>query len=190
MFNVPPVVLATVAALLLVHAVRMLLLTDAQDNRLLLSFAFIPARYVSTPQSALLPGGFGAGLWTFFSYAFLHANLLHLGFNLAWLLPFGSALARRFGAWQFTIFMLVTAAAGALADFAANPAALEPMIGASAAIAGAMAGAMRFIFQKGGPLELWRQGIGDGETYRLPAPRSPRRCATCASCCFWQPGSA
>ena len=42
MFNVPPVVLATVAVLVLVHALRMLVLTEAEDVRFLLTFAFIP----------------------------------------------------------------------------------------------------------------------------------------------------
>src|ERR1700761_5661808 len=100
MFNVPPVVLATVAILLLVHALRMLVLSDAEDVRFLLTFAFIPARYdANLVAGGSFPGGFGADLWTFFTYAFLHADLLHIGLNVAWLVPFGSALARRFGAW-------------------------------------------------------------------------------------------
>ena len=40
MFNVPPVVVATVVVLLLVHALRMLVLTDAEDQQFLLTFAF------------------------------------------------------------------------------------------------------------------------------------------------------
>jgi membrane associated rhomboid family serine protease len=43
------------------------------------------------------------------------------------------------------------------------------MIGASAAISGAMAAAMRFMFQPGGPLDTWRDGARDGEAYRVPA---------------------
>ena len=35
------------------------------------------------------------------TYSLLHANLSHIGFNVLWLLPFGSALARRFGAIRF-----------------------------------------------------------------------------------------
>ena len=89
-FNVPPVVIATVAVLVLVHVVRLWALSDEQDAEFLLTFAFIPARYDSgVLAGAALPGGFGAELWTFFTYAFLHADLLHLGLNLAWLLPFG-----------------------------------------------------------------------------------------------------
>ncbi len=169
MFNVPPVVVATVAVLLLVHALRMLVLTDAEDLRFLLTFAFIPARY-GTDQVVVgsLPGGFGADLWTFFTYAFLHADLLHIGLNLAWLLPFGTALARRFGTWRYVAFMLVVAAAGAFAHLISHPGAMVPMIGASAAISGAMAAALRFVFQKGGPLGLWR-GEHDDNAYRVPA---------------------
>jgi len=169
MFNVPPVVVATVAVLVLAHAFRMLILTDAEDLQFLLTFAFIPARYdTDLLAGGAFPGGFGADLWTFFSYAFLHADLLHMGLNVAWLLPFGSALARRFGALRYVAFMLVVAAAGAFAHLITHRGAMVPMIGASAAISGAMAAALRFVFQKGGPLELWRGGA-NGDAYRVPA---------------------
>ncbi len=169
MFNVPPAVVATVAVLVLVHALRVLVLTDAEDLRFLLTFAFIPARYdIDLIVGGSFPGGFGADLWTFFTYAFLHADLLHIGVNLAWLLPFGTALARRFGTWRYVAFMLVVAAAGAFAHLVSHPGAVIPMIGASAAIAGAMAAALRFVFQQGGPLGLWR-GENNGDAYRVPA---------------------
>jgi membrane associated rhomboid family serine protease len=169
MFNVPPVVVATVAVLVIVHALRMLILTDAEDLRFLLTFAFIPARYGLTPVAGgVFPGGFGADLWTFFTYAFLHADLLHIGINVAWLLPFGTALARRFGAWRYVAFMLAVAAAGAFAHLVTHRGAMVPMIGASAAISGAMAAALRFVFQQGGPLGLLRGGSND-EAYRVPA---------------------
>lgn len=170
-FNVPPVVLATVAVLVLIHAIRAMALSPAADDRLVLTFAFIPARYSTDPLvSGLFPGGFGADLWTFFTYAFLHADLMHIGLNLAWLIPFATALARRFGAWRYVAFMLVTAAAGALAQVLATPGLQVPMIGASAAISGAMAAAMRFMFQKNGPLERWgHTGASAAEVYRVPA---------------------
>jgi membrane associated rhomboid family serine protease len=169
-FNVPPVVITTVAVLIAVHLFRMFALTPNEDDQFVLTFAFIPARYsTNSLAGGSFPGGFGADLWTFFTYAFLHADLLHIGLNLAWLIPFGTALARRFGAWRYVVFMLVTAAAGALAQFISNPQAAVPMIGASAAISGAMAAAMRFMFQPKGPLETWRDGARDGEAYRVPA---------------------
>jgi membrane associated rhomboid family serine protease len=148
----------------------MFALGSGEDDRFVLTFAFIPARYSTDPAvSGAFPGGFGADLWTFFTYAFLHADMLHIGLNLAWLIPFGTALARRFGALRYVLFMLVTAAAGALAQLVSSPGSPAPMIGASAAVSGAMAAAMRFIFQQHGPLETWRDGAGDGEAYRVPA---------------------
>jgi membrane associated rhomboid family serine protease len=167
MFNVPPVVIATAAALILVHVLRMVALTDEQDVQFLLTFAFIPARYGADFVDGSLPGGFGADLWTFFTYAFIHADLMHLGLNLAWLLPFGTALARRFGVWRFATFMLVMSAAGALAHLLSHLGAMVPMIGASAAVSGAMAAAMRFVFQRGGPLGMLRD-TSEG-AYRIPA---------------------
>lgn len=167
-FNVPLVVVATVGALVLVHAFRTLVLTDEQDVDFLLTFAFIPARYGSNAGAlGAFPGGFAADLWTFFTYAFIHADLMHLGLNLAWLIPFGTALARRFGAWRYIVFMLVMAAIGALAHLVTHLGALEPMIGASAAISGAMAAAMRFVFQPGGAVAHWRDR--SDAAYRIPA---------------------
>lgn len=168
--NIPRIVLATIAVLVGVHLFRMFALSGAEDDRFVLTFAFIPARYSTDPTvSGSFPGGFGADLWTFFTYSLLHADILHIGLNLAWLIPFGTALARRFGAWRYVLFMLVTAAAGALAQLVSSPGSAAPMIGASAAVSGAMAAAMRFIFQPHGPLETWRDGAGDGEAYRVPA---------------------
>jgi len=168
-FNLPPAVVATAAALIGIHALRALVLTEDQDAQFLLTFAFIPARYdIDLVAGGAFPGGFGADFWTFFTYAFLHADLLHIGLNLAWLLPFGAALARRFGTWRYTAFMLVVAAAGAFAHLISHPGAMVPMIGASAAISGAMAAALRFVFQPGGPLGLWR-GVSNGHAYRVPA---------------------
>jgi membrane associated rhomboid family serine protease len=162
-FNIPASVVATVALLALVHAVRVWVLTPEQELRFLLLFSFIPARYDATVlPGGILPGGWAAEVWTFLTYALIHADWTHLGFNALWLLPFGSALARRFGALRFYAFLAVTAAAGALAHLVTHSGQLVPMIGASAAISGTMAAASRFAFQPGGPLVSWRdQHEGD-----------------------------
>jgi membrane associated rhomboid family serine protease len=166
-FNVPLAVVLTAGVLILIHLLRIYVLTEEADARFVLTFAFIPARYDIDFVEGSLPGGFGADLWTFFSYAFLHADYLHLGLNLAWLLPFGTALARRFGPWRYAVFMLVMSAAGALAHLISHIGAPEPMIGASAAISGAMAAAMRFVFEAGGPVGALRDY--DEAAYRVPA---------------------
>ena len=168
LFNIPRVVIAVLALLALVHAVRTLLLSDDQDIEFLLSFAFIPARYdTSVVLGGALPGGFGAELWTFVSYSLIHADWTHFGVNAIWLLPFGSAVARRFGALRFLAFFAVTAAVGAGLHLATHAGEQFPMIGASAAVSGLMAAAMRFAFQRGGPLNMLRSD--DEQSYRVPA---------------------
>lgn len=166
-FNVPLVVIATIGAISLVHAARTLFLSREVDLEFLLLFAFIPARYEPTLlQGGILPGGWGADLWTFVSYAFIHADVTHLVVNAVWLLAFGSPLARRFGAARFLVFLAVTSAAGAVAHLVVHREELQPMIGASAGISGAMAAAMRFMFQRGGP--MFGRGAG-ASAYRIPA---------------------
>jgi membrane associated rhomboid family serine protease len=169
-FNIPPVVLAVLAVLVLVHLVRVLLLTEQQDIEFLLTFAFIPARYDNTVLlGGTLPGG-GADVWTFVTYALIHADWTHFVVNAVWLLPFGSAVARRFGTPRFLAFLAVTSAAGAGLHLATHPGEQYPMIGASAAISGTMAAAMRFAFQRGGPLgTLGMLRGGDDRAYRVPA---------------------
>jgi membrane associated rhomboid family serine protease len=130
-------------------------------------FGFIPKRYDSTLLAITFPGGTGAKIWSFFTYSLLHANLSHLGFNVLWLLPFGSALARRFGATRFFLFMAVTAAAGALAHLVTHEHAVAPMIGASASVSGTMAAAIRFAFVRGSFLSF-SHGDADAAA-RVPA---------------------
>jgi membrane associated rhomboid family serine protease len=168
LFNIPTVVVAVLAVLALIHVVRTLLLTNDQDIEFLLTFAFIPVRYdTSVVLGGVLPGGFGAEVWTFVTYSLIHASWTHLGMNAIWLLPFGSAVARRFGTVRFLVFFAVTAAAGAALHLATHAGEQYPMIGASAAISGTMAAAMRFAFQRGGPLGMLRGD--DDAAYRVPA---------------------
>jgi membrane associated rhomboid family serine protease len=166
-FNIPFVIVALVLVLVLVHGVFVLVLSEEQTDELLLLFAFLPARYDATV--AMLPGGWGAWIWTFVTYAFIHGNLTHLIFNLLWLIAFGTPVARRFGTARFLVFFAATAAAGAAAHLATHFGETQPtiVIGASAAVSGAMAAAMRFAFQRGGPLGLLRSG--DESAYRVPA---------------------
>jgi membrane associated rhomboid family serine protease len=168
MFNVPPVVAALIAALALVHAARVYLLSARQEIEFLLLFSFIPARYdPDVLAQDALPGGSAADAWTFVTYALIHGDVAHLGINAIWLLAFGSAVARRFGPWRFLFFFALTAAAGAAAHLMTHAGEFVPMVGASAAISGYMAAAIRFAFQGGGPLDLWR--AHDMRSYQVPA---------------------
>lgn len=164
--TLPGALTAYVLLLAVIHAVRMPLPFDV-DDLVIETFGFIPKRYDSTLLDVTFPGGAGAKVWTFVTYSLLHANLSHIGFNVLWLLPFGSALARRFGAARFYLFMAVTAAAGALAHLVTHEHAVAPMIGASASVSGTMAAAIRFAFVRGSFLSFSR---GDADAAaKVPA---------------------
>ena len=166
-FNVPAIVLAIIGIFVLVQGGEQLLLSSEEDIAFLYYFAFIPARYDSSLPAGSFPGGVGAEIWTFVTYAFIHGDITHLAMNSVWFLPFGSAVARRFGNLRVTAFFITTAAAGALAHLVAHRGELVPMIGASAAVSGFMAGAIRFAFQRGGPLTMFRSE--DPTAYLVPA---------------------
>ena len=166
-FNLPPVIVALSAILIAVHVARQFL-SQESDLNVLLWTAFLPARYSHVPVlNGLMPGGLAADIWTFVTYSFLHGDWIHLGVNLIWFLAFGSAVAWRFGAPRFLAFCAVTAAAGAAVHLLFHFGDIAPLVGASAAISGAMAAAVRFAFEAGGPLGAWRNS--GPEAFRVPA---------------------
>jgi membrane associated rhomboid family serine protease len=165
-FNVPGAVLALAVLLVAIHVIQEYFLNERQVDELLTLFAFSPQRYAATAPP-WLPAWWGPQIWTFVSYAFFHANFPHVIFNVIWLVAFGPPIARRFGPERFLVFCAATAAAGAAAHLVTHLGELSPMIGASATVSGAMAAAMRFVFQRGGPLGA----IGHHEqaSYHVPA---------------------
>ncbi len=164
--TLPGALTAYIGLLAIIHVVRMALPPDLEYWTIEL-FGFIPKRYDSTLLATAFPGGAGAKVWTFVTYSLLHANLSHIGFNVLWLLPFGSAVARRFGAFRFFLFMAVTAVAGAMAHLVTHEHGIAPMIGASASVSGAMAAAIRFAFVRGSFLSF-RSGDADAAA-QVPA---------------------
>jgi membrane associated rhomboid family serine protease len=167
-FNLPMVVVASVAILLGIQAIRSLVLNPEQDFQVLLAFAFIPARVIDPAVvGGALPGGEGAALWSFLTYALLHADWSHAIFNVLWLTAFASPLAWRFGPVRFLLFSALGAIGGAALHLALHSGDLVPMVGASAAVSAHMAGASRFVFAAGGPMRTF-QGLG-AAAYRQPA---------------------
>ncbi|MCW5715317.1 MAG: rhomboid family intramembrane serine protease [Bauldia sp.] len=144
-FNIPRVVVGLLAAFLIVHAIRSFFLDPATEQWLLENFAFVPGRYSSVPGADLgaVPG---AGIWSFVSYAFLHADWGHLIVNSVALAAFASPLAFRFGAGRFLAFSAIAAVIGALCSLALRWGDFVPLVGASAMISAHMAGAARFLF--------------------------------------------
>ena len=164
--NIPGGMTAMLAIMIVIFGVRALLPLNT-DQEIIWMFGFVPARYDASVLAGAFPGGFGAEIWTFLTYAFLHADISHIVFNMLWMLPFGSAVARRFGAPRFFLFFAVTAIAGAFAHLVTHQHQVAPMIGASAAVSGLMAAAIRFAFQQGSFLSF-RRGDADAAS-RVPA---------------------
>lgn len=147
-FRAPPVVLWLIAALALAHAARVMS-PPAQSLAIVARYAFVPARYSHAfLESHMVQAG---TLWDqivpFFSYMALHDNFTHLAVNCLWLLAFGPTVARRFGSVLFLIFFVVCGVAGAATHLACNWGSAVPVVGASGAISGLMAAAIRMLPQ-------------------------------------------
>jgi len=142
--NVPRSVAGVAVLLVGVQIVRGLL-PDELDLTVLLALAFIPARYSGAALE--LPGGYLTAVTSFVTYMIVHAGWLHLVVNLLWMLAFGSAVARRMGDAKFLLFSVLCGIAGAFTHLLFHYGDMAPVVGASAAISGQMAGALRFIFQ-------------------------------------------
>ena len=141
-FKLPPVILLLLAIMVGVYAV-LTFSTEATQLRLVNAFGFVPSHYGAGAQHG---DRILALIWPFFTHLFLHGNLAHLVFNSLWLMAVGTPLARRLGPVAFLAFYFVCGALSATAHLAANLGSPIPVIGASGAIAGCMAGAIRVMF--------------------------------------------
>lgn len=194
MFNVPAAIVGIIAVLVAIEAVCQLI-SPSLYLEILQNFAFVPGRFtfafdpdrVYAAFNALVQQGGERGeraeldrfflgdgrplWWTPLTYAFLHGGWLHLGMNSLWFVAFGSAVARRFGTPRFLVFCAVAAIAGAAMHYVTHMSDLQPVVGASAVVSGAMAAAVRFVFQPGAPLgeTLGFAERGEDHAYRLPA---------------------
>ena len=141
-FNLHGAIVVFVAVCVGVHVLRTVVFDGALDRWITLNFAFIPLRY--TPPFFQLDW---PTLISPFSYAFLHGDWIHLGFNMIWLVAFGAPVAYRLG-WTRTIALWVITALGAVALHAAlyigDP---VPLWGASGAVSGFLGAAARFGFR-------------------------------------------
>jgi len=153
-FNAPPVVVWLAAAFLAVHVIFQVA-GERFANWLLLVLAFIPLRLVE--GGSALPGGEIARVTQFVSYGFVHGDWMHLAMNSFWMLAFGSVAARRLGATRFLLFSALAAAVAASFSLVINWGQEMVLVGASGAIAGQMAIAVRLIFAHGGSLRTIMQ---------------------------------
>ena len=106
---------------LLVFLVQNTLFVDSNFTK---AFAFTPLAAWSQP-------------WTFVTYMFLHAGILHLAFNMLVLFVFGSSVEERMGGRKFLLFYILCGIGGAAASFLLMQAMrVTQILGASGAVLG------------------------------------------------------
>ena len=144
-FNVPPitlwVVLAIVAVFALVHLVP-------GFDRQVITFSVVPARFALTLTNPTLPTALIDAV-SLVSHALIHFETLHMLLNAGFLLAFGSFCERVFGRQPYVALLLGSAAGGALTQIATNWGVLLVMFGASGAVSGCMGAMVRILLQPG-----------------------------------------
>ncbi len=94
------------------------------DSNFIKAFAFAPLSAWDQP-------------WTFVTYMFLHAGILHLAFNMLVLFVFGSSVEERMGGRLFFLFYILCGIGGAASSFLLRQAVpVNQIIGASGAVLG------------------------------------------------------
>jgi membrane associated rhomboid family serine protease len=131
----------TLAIAVVTVAAWLLALAFGRLDLLAVAGGFIPARVGGVAGEAL-----PVPVWlTPLTATLVHGNFLHLAFNLLILLFCGRTTEAILGSRGFLFLYLVGAYAAALAQWAPDPRAISPMIGASGAIS-AVLGAYALLF--------------------------------------------
>ncbi len=95
----------------------------------------LPTAVQGVKQSSLL-----APWETVASSMFMHADILHIGFNMLFLAIFGPAVEDAMGRGRFVVFYLLGGLVALAAQVASDPGSTVPVLGASGAIAGVLGG--------------------------------------------------
>gem|GEM_PF-1081110 len=150
-FNTTPTVVALVAVIAALHGVR-LLLPAQWSLELLFVAGFAPSEFLVAVDS--LRDGSGGPIDAFrplilaspLTHAFLHADIFHLGLNLAFLLAFGTAVDRYVGGVRFLALFLLSVLGGAALALVVYlvSGGLVLMVGASGGVSGLFGAFVRF----------------------------------------------
>src|SRR5215208_2964329 len=111
-------------------------------ERLMLTFAVIPARYTQREIAELFT--WSQQVSAFFSSMFLHGGWIHLLGNMWTLWIFGDNVEDRLGRVRYVALYLASGLAAAFLHIITSPGSVIPTVGASGAIAGVMGAYFRF----------------------------------------------
>ena len=158
LINSPPVVLGFIAVLFAIHLALVLAGEDWQIWSQAV-FAFNPLRLLPGTTIAMIPG---SQWWSLLTYAFLHADWIHLVVNSLWLLVFGTPVARLAGPGRFLIVAGASAVGGAVASLFLHWGEDVNLIGASGSVSGLLAASVPIIYGGSTP----KRYLGPGELFR------------------------
>ncbi len=100
----------------------------------------LPLEYYINYIFALYPLHHGFGVWQLITYMFMHANFMHLLFNMLALWMFGMELENTWGSRKFILYYLICGLGAAFTQLFISPmfGAAGPTVGASGAIYGVL----------------------------------------------------
>ncbi|MFO0658620.1 MAG: rhomboid family intramembrane serine protease [Polyangiaceae bacterium] len=106
-------------------------LMGATGGRVIQEYGFVPLRFMADPVGEFFTIG---------TAMFMHGGWLHLIGNMWFLWIFGDNVEDRLGKSRYLAFYLLSGILAAFTQLAIDPASRIPMVGASGAIAGVLAG--------------------------------------------------
>ena len=116
-------------------------LGTAEAEALVMRFGVIPDVIVNGNWASPRSAGGALGSWvTPVTSMFLHGGLLHLGSNMLFLHVFGDNVEDVLGRGKFLLFYLLCGLGAVVGQVLVDPSSMVPMIGASGAISGVLAG--------------------------------------------------
>ncbi len=118
-------------------------LTHPAAEAMVMRFGVIPDVIVHGHWTVLRADGGAVGSWvTPFTSMFLHGGWLHLGSNMLFLHVFGDNVEDALGRLRFLLFYALCGVGAVVGQIVVDPNSMVPMIGASGAISGVLAGYM------------------------------------------------
>ena len=156
----PVVTVGLIVACIAVFLYELTVLSSGGDRglaRLFGDYGLVPAKLTG------LLGGDQANelyraLFSVLSSMFLHADPLHIGFNMLFLWIFGNNIEDRLGHVGFLVFYLAGGVVAAVAQVVVDPSSSTPVIGASGAVA-AVLGAYLVLYPRARVLSLVYFGL-------------------------------
>ena len=136
-----PVVTWTLIAVNVLIFVMSLSLGNTEAEALVMRFGVIPDVMVNGSWASPRAAGGALGSWvTPITSMFLHGGLLHLGSNMLFLHVFGDNVEDALGRGRFVLFYVLCGLGAVAGQILVDPTSMVPMIGASGAISGVLAG--------------------------------------------------